>query len=414
MPLTVTQQPLSEVSATIAGKTPIGSALGSSEWAQMPGYLRDAAFFSAKVESVRALADAQRGLQQILDQVRASHGGLAMDRGKWIAQMQKLSNDLGLRNPDPAKRGTIQDFGSEKRLKLILDHQIGMAQGKAYYLSGQDPDVINAWPAQELVRIAARKVPRDWIRRWAAAGGKFAEGRMIALKTDPIWTRLSRFGRPYPPFDYNSGMGLEEIDREEAEKLGLIEPGQKLKPSVQRDEDEKWASVAGLDPEQQRALLGSLKKDFGDQITQEGDQILWRGSLIKDLVTRALGDKSYKANVSLGQASPQTIQKAAPIADLTGYELALSADELRHSWQRHGGGNEQRPDQEDLDALDYELLPDVWRDPDSVDLGEKPGTMVFRKSFGGDLVAVTWRMAPSKKRVFVQTLYKKKNAGGAP
>lgn len=45
---------------------------------------------------------------------------------------------------------------------------------------------------------------------------------MVALKSDSVWTNLSRFGRPYPPFDYGSGMGVEDVDREEAIELGLL------------------------------------------------------------------------------------------------------------------------------------------------------------------------------------------------
>lgn len=39
---------------------------------------------------------------------------------------------------------------------------------------------------------------------------------MIALKSDRVWTNFSRFGRPYPPSDFGSGMGVEDIDRDEA------------------------------------------------------------------------------------------------------------------------------------------------------------------------------------------------------
>jgi hypothetical protein len=46
---------------------------------------------------------------------------------------------------------------------------------------------------------------------------------MIALKTDPIWTDISAFDLPYAPFDYNSGMDLRDIDRDEAVDLGLID-----------------------------------------------------------------------------------------------------------------------------------------------------------------------------------------------
>ena len=45
---------------------------------------------------------------------------------------------------------------------------------------------------------------------------------MIALKGDPIWTHISAFHLPFPPFDIDSGMDVDGVPREEAEKLGLI------------------------------------------------------------------------------------------------------------------------------------------------------------------------------------------------
>jgi hypothetical protein len=77
----------------------------------------------------------------------------------------------------------------------------------------------------------ARRVPRgDWKQRWAEAGGRLYGGRMIALKTDPVWVNLNRFGVPYPPYDYGSGMGVMDIDRDAAVKLGLIGETEKLTP----------------------------------------------------------------------------------------------------------------------------------------------------------------------------------------
>ena len=45
---------------------------------------------------------------------------------------------------------------------------------------------------------------------------------MIALKTDPIWCRISVFGLPYPPFDEYGIMWIRDIDREECLRLGVI------------------------------------------------------------------------------------------------------------------------------------------------------------------------------------------------
>lgn len=273
MAVRIQQKPLAEIASSVSAKTPIGSMLRSREWSEIvPRQLREEAFFSATVESVRALAAAQRGLNQILTMARDDKGALAMDRSKWIAELQTLANRLGLRNPDESKRGGLQDFGSERRLALIYEQQISAARNKAYYLSGQDPDILDAWPAQELIRIRDAVQPRDWQRRWVDAGGElYAGGRMIALKTDPIWVAISRFGRPYPPFDYNSGMGLEEIDREEAEALGLIQPGERIEPVSH--EDELARELKQADDPKWRAVMTAV---FGQQIQFDKGKIRWK------------------------------------------------------------------------------------------------------------------------------------------
>lgn len=45
---------------------------------------------------------------------------------------------------------------------------------------------------------------------------------MVALKTSPIWVELSRFGYPYPPFDFNSGMWVRPVSDDDCEALGLL------------------------------------------------------------------------------------------------------------------------------------------------------------------------------------------------
>ncbi len=105
-----------------------------------------------------------------------------------------------------------------------------MMRGLGQYLQSNDPEVLSAFPAQELVRIknfsaVARGTARNWVSRWIEAGGSlYGAGRMVALKGDPVWSGISRFGNPYPPFDYNSGMGLRDTSRKEAIAMGVIAP----------------------------------------------------------------------------------------------------------------------------------------------------------------------------------------------
>jgi hypothetical protein len=110
------------------------------------------------------------------------------------------------------------------------------AQGFGAWRKGQEPEILDEWPAQRLFRLEERDEPRDWHERAKAAafetGSKIAldgEG-FVALKNSPVWTALSEFGTPYPPFDFNSGMWVEDVARDEAVALGLIDEDEQIQP----------------------------------------------------------------------------------------------------------------------------------------------------------------------------------------
>lgn len=91
-----------------------------------------------------------------------------------------------------------------------------------------------AHPAWRLVRFEDRATSRDWMTRWSESWEKVAgegacKNEMVAMTTSPIWKELSVFGLPYPPFDYNSGMDVLPVDRDEAEAMGLTVPSHKRK-----------------------------------------------------------------------------------------------------------------------------------------------------------------------------------------
>ncbi|CAN5352252.1 hypothetical protein BH09VER1_BH09VER1_28430 [soil metagenome] len=272
--LPITAIPLDEAVRSISDKTPIGSTLRSIEWADVPLALRQRAQFSAGIESVRLLQAVQDKLRGSLAlQPEGVRNGTAfIDRSSFIADMRKIAVDEGI-FVDPLKKGGLQDITSRKRLGMIFDIQDEQAKEYARWKAEQDPDVLAAFPAQVFIRLEERAQPRKWRERWSAAGGTFHNGQMIALKGDPIWRKISRFGTPFPPFDFNSGMGLEDIDRATAEKLGLIKPGETPVPAEDGFNDELQASVKGLSPE----IRAQLKKSFGDQIDIAGDVVRWTG-----------------------------------------------------------------------------------------------------------------------------------------
>lgn len=272
----ITVQPLADAAASLGSKTPIGAALSSAEWADVPLQLRETAFFSARVESARLLSAMQDGLvrQASMLRERVANGEALISRDSWMASIRGLAEKLGVQTVGTTGAGTVRDIRSNPRLGLIYDFQTQRAAEFARWKMEQDPDVLDAYPAQELVRIEDRQVPRDWRQRWAETGTPMPDGRMVALKSSPVWAQLSRFGTPFPPLDFGSGMGYEDIDRDEAERLGLIEPQQRAVPAEAGFADNLEASAMGLDDATQARLLA----DLGDRAELVDGRIRWRAA----------------------------------------------------------------------------------------------------------------------------------------
>lgn len=195
------------------------SSRASAEWERVAPALREKCFFSARVNDAEVLGKMRELLGAAIDSSKRDSSKAIVSQDKFISEMKSFLASRGY----TMGGSKLTDITSRRRLGLIYDMNVQEAREYARYVRGQDADVLDMYPAQEFVRVEIRRVPRtDWPVRWRAAGGKIRGGRMVALKSDPVWTNLSRFGRPYPPFDYGSGMGVEDIDREEAEELGLL------------------------------------------------------------------------------------------------------------------------------------------------------------------------------------------------
>jgi hypothetical protein len=154
---------------------------------------------------------------------------------------------------------------SDARLNLILDTNVQLAEGYGHYAQGQDQGILDVWPAQELFRIGWRKVPRDWRERWEQVGGQISEdGRMAAIKDDEIWDALGdpdnfddALGNPYPPFAFNSGMDVEDVGRDDAVEMGLMNPEDRVAP-----QDRGLNEDLAMDPAIRDTTLRSVIADF--------------------------------------------------------------------------------------------------------------------------------------------------------
>jgi hypothetical protein len=227
-------------------KVALPTSLGSAELKALGGDILRRATFSARVQ-----------LAQFLDQVAGlTQDALAgkVDPATARLQLKSLQQSLGLRESvgaaDGDAGGGFGDLRSDARLNLILDTNLQTAQGYGQAVRANDPDVLDAYPAQELYRLEDRQDERDWPGRWRVAAANVGDGlaakalvdhgRMAALKSSPIWQELGDFfddglGNPYPPFAFRSGMWTEEVSYEDAVDLGLISPGAAISPAALPD-----------------------------------------------------------------------------------------------------------------------------------------------------------------------------------
>ena len=316
-------------------RIPLPTEATSEELSKLPEPLRRAALFSARMNRLGPLVEAGDKIKGILD------GTVSMsDARKGIREALDAAGYV----PPEGAEGTLTDHRSKTRLDLILTQNVRKARG--YARREADMLVLDDWPAQELVRLFYRKNTRDWPERWAEAGGQTPGGRMIALKTDPIWTAISRFGEPYPPFDYGSGMGLRDIGREEAEKLGLLGPDDVLTPEEPEYPDVQEANMPGIDA--MPALEAAVKKAMGGGASFDGPVLRFP---TRPPLAGSTGSPESLGLPGLAPASvnrtPPAVRpeealalirrKAAATVDPDGFKAEVDADTVAH-WERKKPG----------------------------------------------------------------------------
>jgi hypothetical protein len=257
------------------------TSLSSEQLSELPVEVRRRSVFSARVEEANVLDVLRTGISRIVAgdyTIPGDYENTATLQDKLLLELQRIEYKA-----PPGKEGTIQDLSSDQRLNLIVRTQETMAAGYARFQQQQAPGVIDAFPALELVRAQSREVPRGyekrgtqvvavdpeyWKHRWIKAGGEVYGDRMIAAKDDPVWEKLSAFGEPWPPFDFNSGMGVTQIGRREAERLGVISPGERIAPQLDRKfNDSLQASTEGLSGPIVDALTAQGYTDKGGTLT---------------------------------------------------------------------------------------------------------------------------------------------------
>jgi hypothetical protein len=292
------------------------SGLSTAQRERISADINDAAFFSSKVSDAKLLERMQDYI------ARAARGESGFYRNGFISKMKSVLP--GAQSETTASRGALTELSSSRRLGLIFDFQRERMNAEVFLAQGENPDHAWLYPALELIRESRRNVPRNWRERWIDAGGKLYAGRMIALRDDPIWRKISRFGSPTPPFDFNSGMGLEEVSRTEAERLGLIKPGESDGEAL---------------PEPIRKNTSAVAKFLG--IVQEKPMTFEKADGLRANPSYKTGRKEYRVNCQSCVVANELRRrgldiKAAPYTG-QGLQKTLARGEASAAWRTADG-----------------------------------------------------------------------------
>lgn len=286
-------QTFEEALHKLGERSPVGSILRSAEWSRVPVAIRERSFFSATVEDVRFL---QRGRNFLLDFLKGTR--LTNDKGEtylkaggraqFIEELQRFALREGMGALDPELKGTVRDVASETRLGLIFDTNLKSIHDYGYWKQGMDPDILDAFPAQKFVRIAAVMIKRPVHQANEGAVRRKDDLRFWLAMND---ANIGGFGVPWGPWGFNSGMETEDVGRQEAESLGLVtldervvgdqmseirDQSPKAGSGIRRADIDFNANLAASTRGLAQPMINLLKIAFGDHVTFEGDRVIWK------------------------------------------------------------------------------------------------------------------------------------------
>lgn len=186
---------------------------------EVPAFIRNYMFFISGVDDMEVLQCMYLLVKEALDE--------GWSVGKFV--------DEGLQKLDTFDRSRVCSLYDIERLRCIYLTQMSLLSGYRNFVDAFDHYFLQMYPAWEFFRQAGALTKRpDHVKN---------EGQ-IHLKTDlDFWISMNDendggFGNPYSPFGFNSWMTTLGVERDEAEAMGIIAPGERLYLSPANRE--KW------------------------------------------------------------------------------------------------------------------------------------------------------------------------------
>lgn len=260
---------LRDAAKSLAVKAILPTTLDSAEIGQLGSEVTQLATISSNVYQASFLERVAGAVESLVSPTKNEQGVTkGFNRASARTDLKQALKEIGY-VPPAGEAGRITDLSSDQRLNLILDFNADSARGYGQWKRWVKPQSVAVSPAFELFRLEDRIEPRPWAEIWPEAAAAVdpdafevykESGRMVARKDSPIWMAISDFGRPSPPFKFNSGMWIKNVPVNEAKGLGLDVEG--VKPTEAGFADQFKMSVSDLKGEVLDKIEASLPNGF--------------------------------------------------------------------------------------------------------------------------------------------------------
>lgn len=272
--------PFEDAIRYILDKEPNPAEWDSRDWSLRGSEVRTKSFFSAKVENARFLDRAQGLLFDYMagttEQVVGPDGVTRTaiktgGRDDFVRRMRRFMISEGMATEkefENTDQEDLQDIKSEERLRLIFDTNVRQAYGFGHYKQGMKPAVLKRFPAARLIRERGVSEPRPRHAR---------HENEVRLKTNSEWwadyinaEEIGGFGVSWGPYGFGSGMGQEDVSREEAVRLGLpVEVQERQQePDNSKLTDGLEVKTDKMDPAIKAKLLEELRSGPNDAMSR--------------------------------------------------------------------------------------------------------------------------------------------------
>lgn len=247
-------------------RIPFPKGMSAAQWEMVKADIRERSFFMAGVSNAEILDLFKREQERLI--------GNKISPQEYRRAIREGLDKLGYRAP-VGKDGTIKDLSSFQRQNLVMETNRRLAAGYANYRTQIEQR--DLYPAKQMVRLTIRREPRDWNARWKEVtkqmpnDGTYNASKKSALVDSPVWGAISRFGVPYPIYDYNSGMGDMPLTAQEAAAMGINAPA--VPPLLTPDAFN--ANLQAVPRVKDEAILRALERELAGLARREDNTFVF-------------------------------------------------------------------------------------------------------------------------------------------